>query len=213
LLRPTAGKSTAGVPPATRIKAPSPAGQLRGTGAPARSPAQPIPRAVRHRHGRSLDALVSANANFTYEMTLTQLPAEWKGAAGSRRRVGAAAVGDPGGSALLPGRQRGHAGGDDHRPPGHALQGAVLHGIHQNDADVVAEIRERFVTNDLFSAHANRRGTGFCADLDAARSGKAGNGDPLAVSDLFDLMPAFLSHHPDHDDPRPVQSKGAWGRS
>ena len=50
-------------------------------------------------------------------------------------------------------------------------------------------------------------------DLDAARSGKAGNGDPLAVSDLFDLMPAFLSHHPDQEDPRPTQSKSAWGRN
>jgi hypothetical protein len=38
-------------------------------------------------------------------------------------------------------------------------------------------------------------------------------GGPLAVSDLFDLMPAFLSHHPDQEDSRPIQSKGAWGRS
>jgi hypothetical protein len=74
-------------------------------------------------------------------------------------------------------------------------------------------MRERFVASDLFSAYANRRSTGFGADLDAARSGKAGNGDPLAVSDLFDLMPAFLSHHPDQEDPRPVEANGPWGRS
>jgi hypothetical protein len=87
-----------------------------------------------------------------------------------------------------------------------------FNGTHEADQDVIADIRERFVASDLFSAYANRRGTGFGADLDAARSGKAGNGDPLAVSDLFDLMPAFLSHHPDQEQPRPTQSKSAWGR-
>ncbi len=74
----------------------------------------------------------------------------------------------------------------------------------------MADIRARFVANDLYSPLANRRAT-FDVDLDAARSGKAGNGDPLAVSDLFDLMPAFLSHHHDQDDPKPVQSARPWG--
>lgn len=44
-------------------------------------------------------------------------------------------------------------------------------------------------------------------DLEAARTGKAGNGDPLAVSDRFDLLRAFLSHHPDRRIPsRPMSS-------
>ncbi len=87
-----------------------------------------------------------------------------------------------------------------------------FNGIHDPDPDVVAGIRERFVATDLYSPFANRRGSAFDMDLDAARSGKAGNGDPLAVSDLFDLMPAFLSHHPDQEDPQPVESAGPWGR-
>ena len=77
---------------------------------------------------------------------------------------------------------------------------------------MVAAIRERFVAADLFSAYANRRGTAFDLDLGSARSGRAGNGDPLAVSDLFDLMPAFLSHHPDQDAPAPTQAIRPWGR-
>ena len=47
---------------------------------------------------------------------------------------------------------------------------------------------------------------------EAARTGKAGNGDPLAVSDLFDLLPAFLSHHPDQENPAPTHVKRPWNR-
>ncbi len=86
--------------------------------------------------------------------------------------------------------------------------------IHEPDPEVVAEIRERFVATDLFSAYAARRGSAFDLDrdLEAARSGRAGNGDPLAVSDLFDLLPAFLSHHPDQDDPAPTHAERPWNR-
>jgi hypothetical protein len=86
--------------------------------------------------------------------------------------------------------------------------------IHDPDRDVVARIRERFVANDLFSAYAARRGSAFDIDRDieAARTGKAGNGDPLAVSDLFDLLPAFLSHHPDQENPAPTHVERPWNR-
>jgi len=86
--------------------------------------------------------------------------------------------------------------------------------IHQPDRDVVAAIRERFVATDLFSAYAARRGSQFDLDrdLEAAKTGKAGNGDPLAVSDLFDLLPAFLSHHPDQEDPKPTHVERPWNR-
>lgn len=50
------------------------------------------------------------------------------------------------------------------------------------------------------------------ATLEAAKTGKAGNGDPMAVSDLFDLLPAFLSHHPDQEDPKPTHVERPWNR-
>jgi hypothetical protein len=86
--------------------------------------------------------------------------------------------------------------------------------IHQPDREIVAAIRERFVATDLFSSYAARRGSAFDVDRDIemARSGKAGNGDPLAVSDLFDLLPAFLSHHPDQEDPKPTHAERPWNR-
>jgi NAD(P)H-flavin reductase len=166
-----------------------------------------------------LDALVGAFPNFSYHVTLSQPRATWTGLRG---RVGESV---PPRLATLGGKRYYLAGngamieemafalsdmGVDHR---FIYKEPYFKGTHEADPDVIAEIRERFVASDLFSAYANRRGTGFGSDLDAARSGKAGNGDPLAVSDLFDLMPAFLSHHPDQENPRPVQSKGAWGRS
>ena len=166
-----------------------------------------------------LGALAAAYPSFSYHVTLSQPTAPWTGLRG---RVGESV---PPRLATLGGKRYYLAGngamleemafalsdmGVDHR---YIYKEPYFNGTHQPDPDVVAEIRERFVASDLFSAYANRRGTGFGADLDAARSGRAGNGDPLAVSDLFDLMPAFLSHHPDQEDPRPVQSKGAWGGS
>jgi CDP-4-dehydro-6-deoxyglucose reductase/ferredoxin-NAD(P)+ reductase (naphthalene dioxygenase ferredoxin-specific) len=166
-----------------------------------------------------LDALASAHRNFSYHITLSQPGAAWTGLRG---RIGDSV---PPQLATLGGRRYYLAGngamleemalalsdiGVDHR---YIYKEPFFNGTHEADPQVIAEIRERFVADDLFSAYANRRGTGFGVDLDAARSGKAGNGDPLAVSDLFDLMPAFLSHHPDQEDPRPVQSKGSWGRN
>jgi NAD(P)H-flavin reductase len=164
-----------------------------------------------------LDALAAAYPNFSYHVTLSRPSPEWTGLRG---RVSESV---PARLPTLAARRYYLAGngamleemafalsdmGVDHR---YIYKEPYFNGTHQADADVVAEIRERFVARDLFSAYANRRGTAFGADLNAARSGKAGNGDPLAVSDLFDLMPAFLSHHPDQEDPQPVQSKGAWG--
>ena len=166
-----------------------------------------------------LDALADEYPNFAYHVTLSQPTAEW---AGLRGRVGESV---PPQLATLGAKRYYLAGngamieemafalsdmGVDHR---FIYKEPYFNGTHEADPEVIAEIRDRFVARDLFSAYANRQRTGFGADLDAARSGKAGNGDPLAVSDLFDLMPAFLSHHPDHTGPRPVQSKGAWGRN
>ena len=164
-----------------------------------------------------LDALAAAHPTFSYHITLSQPAPDWSGLRGW---VGESV---PPRLATLGGRQFYLAGngamleemafalsdlGVDLR---HIYKEPFFNGTHQADPEVVADIRERFVATDLFSAHANRRGTAFDLDLDAARSGKAGNGDPLAVSDLFDLMPAFLSHHPDQDRPEPVQSKRPWG--
>ena len=166
-----------------------------------------------------LDALATAYPSFSYHVTLSQPTADWTGLRG---RVGESV---PPRLATLGGKRYYLAGngamieemafalsdmGVDHR---YIYKEPYFNGTHEADPNAIAEIRERFVASDLFSAYANRRGAGFGADLDAARSGKAGNGDPLAVSDLFDLMPAFLSHHPDQEDPRPTQSKGAGGRS
>jgi NAD(P)H-flavin reductase len=166
-----------------------------------------------------LDALASAHPNFSYHITLSEPTPDWTG---MRGRLGESVP------PLLPtlGSRRYYLAGNGAMLEEMALalsdmgvdlkyvyKEPYFNGIHQADPDVVADIRERFVATDLFSAYANRRGSGFGADLDAARSGKAGNGDPLAVSDLFDLMPAFLSHHPDQEVPRPVQSKEPWGRS
>lgn len=164
-----------------------------------------------------LDALTAAHPNFSYHITLSKPAPEWRGLRG---RLGESV---PPRLATLGGRHFYLAGngamleemasalsdmGVDLR---HIYKEPYFDGIHEADPDVVADIRERFVATDLFSSYANRRGARFGADLDAARSGKAGNGDPLAVSDLFDLMPAFLSHHPDQEHPKPVQSERPWG--
>ena len=87
-----------------------------------------------------------------------------------------------------------------------------FNGSHDADPQVVGAIRERFVATDLFSAYANRRQTAFDLDLGAARTGKGGRRRPAGGVRLFDLMPAFLSHHPDHDEPQPIQSERPWGR-
>jgi len=166
----------------------------------------------------ALDRLSAEHPNFSYRITLSQPPPEWTGLRG---RLGESVP------PLLPtlGGRRFYLCGNGAMLEEMAFALSDLgvdlkfvykepyfNGTHQADPDVVADIRERFVATDLYSAHANRRGTAFDLDLDAARTGKAGNGDPLAVSDLFDLMPAFLSHHPDQDDPAPVQKARPWGR-
>ena len=166
----------------------------------------------------ALDRLAAEHANFSYHITLSQPPPGWTGLRG---RLGESVP------PLLPtlGGRRFYLCGNGAMLEEMAFALSDLgvdlkfvykepyfNGTHQADPDVVADIRERFVATDLYSAHANRRGTAFDLDLDAARSGKAGNGDPLAVSDLFDLMPAFLSHHPDQDEPEPTQKAHPWGR-
>jgi len=164
------------------------------------------------------DDLAAAFGNFHYAVSLSQPPAAWPGLRGRLGQSGPPLLPALGGTrfylagngAML--EEMAFALSDlgvDHR---YIYKEPFFNGIHDPDPAVVADIRERFVATDVYSPYANRRASAFQSDLDAARSGKAGNGDPLAVSDLFDLMPAFLSHHPDREDPQPVQSAGPWGR-
>ena len=167
-----------------------------------------------------LEALAATYDRFSYGITLSQPPAEWTGLEG---RLGESVP------PLLP-----TLGGKHYYLVGN---GAMLEEmalalsdlgvvqqfiykepyfdpIHEPDREVVAGIRERFVATDLFSSYAARRGSAFDIDkdLEAARSGKAGNSDPGAVSDLFELLPAFLSHHPDQEDPAPTHVERPWNR-
>ena len=165
---------------------------------------------------RELDQLAATFSNFTYAVSLSQPMAGWTGLRG---RLGESvpplipALGGTrfylaGNGAML--EELTFALSDLGVDQKYLYKEPFFNGTHHPDPDVVAEIRERFVATDVYSPYANRRDSAF--DLDAARSGKAGNGDPLAVSDLFDLMPAFLSHHPDQEHPEPVQSARPWGR-
>ena len=164
-----------------------------------------------------LDQLAATYPNFTYGVSLSRPPADWEGLRG---RLGVSvpplvpALGGTrfylaGNGAML--EEMAFALSDLGVDQRYIYKEPFFNGIHEPDAGVVADIRERFVATDVYSPYANRRASAFHSDLDAARSGKAGNGDPLAVSDLFDLMPAFLSHHPDQEDAQPVQSAKPWG--
>ena len=164
-----------------------------------------------------LDQLAAAFPTFTYAISLSQPGAGWTGLRG---RLGESvpprlpALGGTrfllaGNGAML--EELALALSDLGVDQRFIYKEPYFNGTHTPDPDVVADIRERFVATDLYSPYANRRGSAFDLDLDAARTGRAGNGDPLAVSDLFDLMPAFLSHHPDQDEPAPVQAAKPWG--
>jgi len=167
-----------------------------------------------------LDALAGSFEGFTYSITLSQAPEGWTGLRG---RLGETVP------PLLPtlGGKRYYLVGNGAMIEEMALalsdMGVVEKYIYkepyfdatsQPDRHVVAAIRERFVAMDLFSSYAARRGSVFeiDRDIETARSGTAGNGDPLAVSDLFELLPAFLSHHPDQDDPKPTHVERPWNR-
>lgn len=167
-----------------------------------------------------LDALAATYDSFSYHVTLSQPPADWTGLRG---RLGESVP------PLLPtlGGKRYYLVGNGAMLAEMSLALSDLgviqqyiytepyfDPIHEPAREVVAAIRERFVATDLFSAYAARRGSAFDIDkdLEAARTGKAGNGDPLAVSDLFELLPAFLSHHPDQEDPQPTHVERPWNR-
>ena len=165
-----------------------------------------------------LDRLATTYANFSYAVSLSRPTGDWTGLRGRLRESVPSLIPALGGTrfylagngAML--EEMALALSDLGVDQKYIYKEPFFNGIHDPDPEVVAEIRERFVATDVYSPYANRRGSAFDLDLDAARSGKAGNGDPLAVSDLFDLMPAFLSHHPDQEDPQPVQSARPWGR-
>ena len=167
-----------------------------------------------------LDALAARYEGFTYDITLSQPPAGWTGLRG---RLGEsvppllATLGRKryylvGNGAML--EEMGGGLSDMGVVQQHIYKEPYFDPVHEPDREIVAAVRERFVATDLFSAYAARRGSAFDVDRDIemARTGKAGNGDPLAVSDLFDLLPAFLSHHPDQDDPKPTHVERPWGR-
>lgn len=167
-----------------------------------------------------LDGLAAAHQGFSYAITLSQPPAGWSGLRG---RLGhsvpplLATLGGKrfylvGNGAML--EEIGLALSDMGVIQQHIYKEPYFDPVHDPDRAVVAAIRERFVATDLFSSYAARRGSAFDVDRDVemARNGKAGNGDPLAVSDLFELLPAFLSHHPDQDDPQPTHAERPWNR-
>jgi len=164
-----------------------------------------------------LDQLAEAFPNFSYAVSLSQPGASWNGLRGRvgesvpplLRSLGGTRFYLAGNGAML--EEMALALSDLGVDQKYIYKEPFFNGTHDPHPDVVADIRERFVAADVYSPYANRRDSGFGIDLDAARSGKAGNGNPLAVSDLFDLMPAFLSHHPDQDEPQPIQSERPWG--
>lgn len=89
-------------------------------------------------------------------------------------------------------------------------RGTFFAARHDPDPAVAADIRDRFVATDLFSAYAHRRGVDLSAD--SARTGRSGTGDPLTGSDLQDLTPAFLAHHFRHGSPAPIKAERPRGR-
>ena len=167
-----------------------------------------------------LDALASTYESFSYAITLSQPGPDWTGLRGRLGEsvppllptLGGKRYYLVGNGAML--EEMALALSDLGVIQQHIYKEPYFDPIHEPDRDVVAAIRERFVANDLFSAYAARRGSDFDIDRDIemARSGKAGNGDPLAVSDLFDLLPAFLSHHPDQENPAPTHVERPWNR-
>lgn len=167
-----------------------------------------------------LDTLAARYESFRYDITLSEPPAGWTGLRGRLGdsvpplllTLGGKRFYLVGNGAML--EEMGQALSDMGVVQQHIHKEPYFDSIHDPDREVVAAIRERFVATDLFSAYAARRGSAFDADRDIemARTGKAGNGDPLAVSDLFDLLPAFLSHHPDQEDPQPTHAKLPWNR-
>ena len=167
-----------------------------------------------------LETLAATYDRFSYGITLSQPSAEWTGLRG---RLGEsvppllATLGGKhyylvGNGAML--EEMALALSDLGVVQRNIYKEPYFDPIHQPDREVVARIRERFVATDLFSAYAARRGSAFDIDkdLEAARGGKAGNSDPGAVSDLFELLPAFLSHHPDQEDPAPTHVERPWNR-
>ncbi|HJV09737.1 MAG TPA: FAD-binding oxidoreductase [Acidimicrobiales bacterium] len=169
-----------------------------------------------------LDALAATYGaeRFSYAITLSQPPAGWTGLRGRLGdsvppllpTLGGKRFYLVGNGAML--EEMGMALSDMGVTQQNIYKEPYFDPIHDPDREVVARIRERFVATDLFSAYAARRGSEFDIDRDieAARTGKAGNGDPLAVSDLFDLLPAFLSHHPDQENPAPTHAERPWNR-
>lgn len=167
-----------------------------------------------------LDALEARYESFHYDITLSQPPAGWTGLRGRLGEsvppllptLGGKRYYLVGNGAML--EEMARALSDLGVVQQHIYKEPYFDPIHDPDREIVAAIRERFVATDLFSSYAARRGSAFDVDRDIemARTGKAGNGDPLAVSDLFDLLPAFLSHHPDQEDPKPTHVERPWNR-
>ena len=167
-----------------------------------------------------LDALAEQYEGFRYDITLSQPPAGWTGLQGRLGEsvppllptLGGKRFYLVGNGAML--EEMGQALSDMGVVQQQIYKEPYFDPIHDPDRETVAAIRERFVAIDLFSPYAARRGSAFDVDRDIemARTGKAGNGDPLAVSDIFDLLPAYLSHHPDQEDPQPTHAERPWNR-
>jgi len=167
-----------------------------------------------------LDALMDAHPDFDYDISLSQPPPDWPGLRGRLTESVPPLLETLGGKRFyLSGNgamceEMEIALSDMGVDRTLIRQERFFNVHHRADQAVIDDIVKRFVANDLFSAYAARRGSEFDIDKDieAARTGKAGNGDPLAVSELFELLPAFLSHHPDQEEPAPTHVERPWNR-
>ena len=143
-----------------------------------------------------LDALTAGFGDFRYTISLSQPPPAWTGLRG---RLGESVppllekLGDKryllvGNGAMI--EEMASALSDLGVVRTSIYKEFFFNSTHRPDPAVVAAIRERFRATDLSSLYAR---LGPDVDLEAARAGRTAHGDPLAVSELFDLLPAFLS--------------------
>jgi len=127
-----------------------------------------------------LDDLAATYENFRYAVSLSQPGSAWTGLRGRLGtsvpplipRLGGTRFYLAGNGAML--EEMAVALSDLGVDQRYIYKEPFFNGSHDPDAAVVADIRERFVAADLYSPYANRRGSAFDVDLDAARSGKAG---------------------------------------
>lgn len=144
-----------------------------------------------------LDALTAEHPNFTYRITLSQPPADWAGLRGRVTesvpplipRLGNTQFYLCGNGAMIQELSAALSDlGVSHRS---IYEEAYFDAHWAPDPATVADIRDRFVANDLFSAYAHREAALQHAYVPVGAT--LHNADPSAPSDLF-RGPDFLSH-------------------